>query len=241
MDDIKKTGYIAAFGSLLFFIVLLVLAFNTGWNMAGQLYGGIGLLFGLLSVGSFWKPDSIGQITHQILKNMAENAAPLDSQHMSHSPGAIQQKAGRDAIINKITKQADVIIKQDSLGDRKSRNKLKEEEALREVYKKMIRAMSNLNVSANIGLKNKEDYDRLQSLVDDFISAKQEHAIDLDSEIMDLFNSVMGSFRHTLSELYTTNVSHSTYSNGLHGLKSFEFINRCSIATVAIKQKLNLD
>lgn len=74
MEDSKKNIYIA--GGMFSFVavILIMIAINSGWNFSGQLMGVVGLLFGVLGVGSFWKPDSIGQIAAQIMENMQENA-----------------------------------------------------------------------------------------------------------------------------------------------------------------------
>jgi len=73
--------------------------------MAGQVMGAIGLIFGILGVGSFWKPETIGQITSQILDNFARNAEKQNSQirqqnqdHPNNSPQAYTENG--DVTIN---------------------------------------------------------------------------------------------------------------------------------------------
>lgn len=73
MDEDTKSGYVAGVISILFCTLLLIVAVNSGWNITGQMLGGFGLVFGILGVGSFWKPTIIGPITSQILDNMARN------------------------------------------------------------------------------------------------------------------------------------------------------------------------
>ncbi len=74
MEDSKKNAYIA--GVIYSFIAIfsIFIAINVGRNMSGQFMSIVGLFFGVLGVGSFWKPESIGQIALQILENMQENS-----------------------------------------------------------------------------------------------------------------------------------------------------------------------
>lgn len=74
MDDSQKKGYIAGFVCSLAAAFFLIIGINTGLNSSGQIILIFGLAFGLLGVGSFWKPESIGQIASEIMENMARNA-----------------------------------------------------------------------------------------------------------------------------------------------------------------------
>ncbi len=73
MEDLKKNGYIAGAVSSVISIVFIVFVINTGLNLSGQIMLIFGLFFGSLSIGSFLRPDSIGQVTSQILENIAKN------------------------------------------------------------------------------------------------------------------------------------------------------------------------
>jgi|GEM_PF-5014299 len=74
MEDSTKNAYIAGVGYSFVAVFCIMFAINTGWNMSGEFLGVFGLLFGALGVGSFWKPESIGQIAAQMWENMQKNA-----------------------------------------------------------------------------------------------------------------------------------------------------------------------
>lgn len=74
-----KSGQVAGVISIIICVLFIIFAANSGWNMAGQVMGAIGLIFGILGFGSFWKPETIGQITSQILENIARNAEEQNS------------------------------------------------------------------------------------------------------------------------------------------------------------------
>ena len=93
MDEKTKSGYVAGVISIIICILFIIFAANSGWNMAVQVMWVVGLIFGILGLGSFWKPETIGQITSQILENVARNAEEQNSQtrqqnqdHPNNSP-----------------------------------------------------------------------------------------------------------------------------------------------------------
>ena len=70
MDKIKETGYLAGFGTGIFGIFMALAGNSVGFsNLTGQGCGVIGIAFIALSIGSFIKPDSIGQFAMTILQN----------------------------------------------------------------------------------------------------------------------------------------------------------------------------
>ncbi len=73
LGEDKKKGYISGVISIVICVVFVVLVFSFGWNLAGQIFSAFAALFGLLGIGSLIKPRSIGQVTAQILQNIAEN------------------------------------------------------------------------------------------------------------------------------------------------------------------------
>ncbi|MFZ3166649.1 MAG: hypothetical protein WA130_03465 [Candidatus Methanoperedens sp.] len=74
MEKSKKEGYIAGFVCILASAIFIILAVNTGFNViSGQVIFVFGAVFGALGAGSFWKPDSIGEIASEILKNYGNN------------------------------------------------------------------------------------------------------------------------------------------------------------------------
>lgn len=74
MEDSKKNAYVT--GAIFSFIAIfsIFITISVGWNISGQFMSIIGAFFGILGIGSFWKPDSIGQVAIQILENMQENS-----------------------------------------------------------------------------------------------------------------------------------------------------------------------
>nr|QNO46714.1 hypothetical protein EIOBDEGA_00002 [Methanosarcinales archaeon ANME-2c ERB4] len=105
MGEETKSGQVAGVISIIVCILFIIFAANSGWNMAGQVMGAIGLIFGILGFGSFWKPETIGQITSQILENIARNAEEQNSQtrqqnqnHPNNSPQAYTEDG--DVTIN---------------------------------------------------------------------------------------------------------------------------------------------
>ncbi len=68
----KESAYII--GMIFSFLAMLdiFMAINIGWNLFGEFMGVIGLLFGGLGIGSFWRPESIGQIAAQIYESMED-------------------------------------------------------------------------------------------------------------------------------------------------------------------------
>jgi len=74
IDEEKKAGYIAGIMSILIAAMFFIVTINIQWGMSAQVLGVFSLVFGLLGVGSLWKPTLIGPITAQILENIRENS-----------------------------------------------------------------------------------------------------------------------------------------------------------------------
>ena len=73
MDKIRENGYIAAIGTLVFGVIMGFGGNSVGFsNLTGQSCGVISIIFIGLSIGSFVKPDSIGQIAMKILQNQQQ-------------------------------------------------------------------------------------------------------------------------------------------------------------------------
>jgi hypothetical protein len=70
MDKKIEDGYYAGVGTGIFGIISLIIAWNTSFStQMGQILGAVGSVFILLSIASFLKPESAGQIALRILKN----------------------------------------------------------------------------------------------------------------------------------------------------------------------------
>ena len=162
-------------------------------------------------------------------------------QSMVNSSGSIQQKAGRDATVNIILRENKLLEKANMAqlsSDRKSRKEIREEDAIRNVHTKMVKAMKILNESSNLGIKNQEEYNLINSTIEDFIDIKMQHEIDMNEDMKKKLDEVMACFRLTRAQL------HENLTNGkkecLHGLEAFSFIGKCKEATQMIKERLRL-
>lgn len=120
--------------------------------------------------------------------------------------------------------------------DQKADN-YEKEMALKTIYKKMALSLRKLNLAANVGLKNKEEFDEISKIVDDFISTKIENELEFDDELLKKFNEVMAAFRYTLQELFIK-IQNKKFNEGLNGLRSFDFIEKCEEAVKEIKRRL---
>lgn len=74
MDEIKRNGYLAGFSCSLMSGVFILVALDFGFNLSGKVLTLFGVMFGILGIGSLWKPESIGPIATQLLENMRRNA-----------------------------------------------------------------------------------------------------------------------------------------------------------------------
>lgn len=114
MEDKRKNGYVTGIVCLLIFFVFLIFAINNAWNMSGQIIWVITIFFGALGFGSLWKPDSIGEIATQILKNLSESGEDTSDSHniqiQEKSSGAVQAMAtqGASVTINVNSKDMEV-------------------------------------------------------------------------------------------------------------------------------------
>jgi len=114
MEDKRKNGYVTGIVCLLIFSIFLIFAINNEFNMSGQIIWAITIFFGGLGFGSLWKPDSIGQIATQILKNFSESGEDTSDSHniqiQEKSSGAVQAMAtqGASLTINVNSKDLEV-------------------------------------------------------------------------------------------------------------------------------------
>ncbi|MGB8217790.1 MAG: hypothetical protein WCE94_10865 [Candidatus Methanoperedens sp.] len=86
MEDSKKNAYYAGVVYSFMAAFSIMIAINIGLNISGQFMVIVGVLFGGLGIGSFWKPDSIGQIATQMLKNMQKNSERQNKPRTTKKP-----------------------------------------------------------------------------------------------------------------------------------------------------------
>ncbi|MDD5700102.1 MAG: hypothetical protein PHH00_02830 [Candidatus Nanoarchaeia archaeon] len=72
-EEYKSKGRIAGIISVIICAIFAILVINFGWDLTGQILTAFSALFGILGVGSLIKPESIGQVTSQILHNISQN------------------------------------------------------------------------------------------------------------------------------------------------------------------------
>lgn len=103
MDKKIKSGYVTGITSLIAAAIFLLFAINSGWNLSGQMFGVFGSVFGILGIGSIWKPSIFGPITAKIIENIAksfENESNNNKQNQHNPKNSPQAIAGRDIKIN---------------------------------------------------------------------------------------------------------------------------------------------
>jgi len=170
------------------------------------------------------------------LKEKRSKFSSKNEQVMINSPQGIQQQSQK--IINYFGHESKEI---DSLMNEKiKRISIREEEALKEIYQKMVKVLREVNRVGNVGIKNKEEYREISGYVEEFISAKMDKEIEIDEEIKSKFDEVMRAFRYTLHELYILTTK-KKFDEGVKGIKAFDFIKECKEATTMIKQRLRGD
>ena len=115
MGDSKTDAYVAGVISLIVTAIFIVVTIDVGWNMTGQVLIIFGLVFGILGIGCFWKPELFGPIASQILENMARNAEERNSRTYEQN----QQGSKNSPQIH--TKKGDVTIIYDQDHEKKKK------------------------------------------------------------------------------------------------------------------------
>ncbi|MDR0460695.1 MAG: hypothetical protein LBH62_04570 [Nitrososphaerota archaeon] len=85
MNKKRRNGYVSGFICFIGSLVFLIFAFNMGYNVSGQISGGIGVIFLLLGCGSIAKPETIGAVTTQFLDNISRNVESGESSSQSNT------------------------------------------------------------------------------------------------------------------------------------------------------------
>jgi hypothetical protein len=66
MNSKKERAYVAGGVGCVVAILLLIISYDLGWSLYGQLVGGVGVVFMVLSILSFWKPERFGLFVSKI-------------------------------------------------------------------------------------------------------------------------------------------------------------------------------
>jgi hypothetical protein len=157
-----------------------------------------------------------------------------ETQSMEDSPGGIQQQAKRDTIVGDVVNTGEIIH---NITINKNHEDYDKKIALKTIYKEMVKPLRRLNLAANVGVKNQKEFDEISESIDEFINAKMENELEFDDELLNKLNEVMGAFKDTSDELFTK-VFKKRFNEGLHGLKSFDFVMKCEEATNMIKNRI---
>lgn len=167
-----------------------------------------------------------------------------NSKEMVDSPGGnqvdmeVKQESGEDSISSGrdtfVDKSKHYYKKEgtDFHYNREKRN------ILRQINDKIVDCMDTLNVQANGGIKNEEDYDKTTELIDDFKKMKMKFEIEFDDEFNNQLSKVLGSFRSVHNKLLEKKME-KAYNSGLgSGSTNFEFIKKCKDTQLMIKERL---
>ena len=74
MDNAKRYSYVVAIGSILIFLVLIIIVISTGINQTSYVVIALGAFFGSLGINCFVQPNFFGPVFKQLFKNIAHNA-----------------------------------------------------------------------------------------------------------------------------------------------------------------------
>ena len=102
----------------------------------------------------------------------------------------------------------------------------------------MVKPLRLLNLAANVGVKDEENFKEISESIEDYINVKVESELELDDILKNKLDEVMGAFRYTSHELFVK-TRQKKFHDGLNGLQSFDFIFKCKEATNEIKRQLN--
>ena len=104
MDEKRRDGYVTGVFCLVISSLFLIFIINSGWNSSTQIMLVFTILFGGLGIGSLLKPDSIGAVASQLLKNFAKSGEEESDSHnkqiQKKSPGGVIVTATHGAKVN---------------------------------------------------------------------------------------------------------------------------------------------
>jgi len=135
MDKKRKDGYVTGLGCLLIFAIFLPTAISIGWNTSGQIFWVFTILFGGLGFGSLWKPDSIGAVVSQFLKNLSKSSEEGSSD--SHNQQTQKKSSGSVQVMAQ--DQSNVSITVHSGKKKNAQNLPEESENLQDEKKETLR------------------------------------------------------------------------------------------------------
>lgn len=212
-------------------VVAIIIGIGAILSFKEFLAGVILIAVGVVIIGV---NENLRSLFLSLIKWLWDKITGKETQSMKDSPGGIQQQAKRDTIVGEVVNTGKII---QNITINKNQKDSDKKQALKTIYKKMVKPLRMLNLAANVGVKTKNEFDEISSSIDKFINVKMENELELDNELLKKLNEVMGAFRYTSHELFTR-VQNKKFNDGLHGLKSFDFVMKCQEATSMIKERL---
>lgn len=94
MEKSKTEGYVAGAVSTLIGVIFIT---SSGWNPTVIIFGSFFTILGGLSL---WKPDSAGQVTSRILKNISKNMDEPNKPRRKKEPKIDQTIVNSGTMIN---------------------------------------------------------------------------------------------------------------------------------------------
>ncbi|MBI3035797.1 hypothetical protein HYY71_05740 [Candidatus Woesearchaeota archaeon] len=212
-------------------VVAIIIGFGAIFKFEQTLAGIILIAVGTIIIGI--NPD-LRSISVSFCKWLWGKATGKDTQRMESSVVGVQQQARRDAVVGEVVNTGKII---NHIIINKNQDDYDKKLALKTIYKKMVEPLRLLNFAANVGIKDKEEFDNISKAVEEFIKIKMENELELDEELLDKLNNVMAAFRHTKHELFLK-LNKNKFNDGLHGLEYFDFVMKCKETTEEIKKRL---
>jgi hypothetical protein len=103
MNERQRQRYITGIICFIVASVLIILVHNFEWNASGQTFWLFTIIFSVLGIGSFWKPESMGRVITGLLERLSQKKDTSDSyniQIQNQSTGSIHATASHNARIN---------------------------------------------------------------------------------------------------------------------------------------------
>lgn len=99
MENDKKSGYVAGLVCLFAAVLFGTQPVFSGLTNSTEIFGVIGIAFGLLGVGSLWKPKTIGKVVSEFLKRMSDNDGDINQVQKNTEKSIQVSTRGGDAHI----------------------------------------------------------------------------------------------------------------------------------------------
>lgn len=120
MNKKRKDGYTTGIICLLFFALC---TYFTVENLSNQpitvVLGIFTSFFGILGFGSLWKPDSIGAVASQILRNLSKSGQ--EEKTVSHDTSQIQEKSSGIQVLSRDKSEVNITVQSEKQQESKEK------------------------------------------------------------------------------------------------------------------------